>query len=312
MLNRRSLLTAGAGAAVAYALPPAAMAQTPGSADARLDAVLDRIFYADVDDSPERATSLGLDTGARAALKRRLDDRSVEHKQAQLFRQRGQLQALRQIPRAEVSPRRRVDYDSVDYQLTTAVEGGEHFSFGSVGGRYSPYVISQLTGAYQDVPDFLDNQHKVQTSDDAEAYLDRLRAFPVAIRQDLDRQRHDASRGVFAPDFGLDLTLSQMKALRDQPPGQTVLAQSLGRKAKDAGLAGDWAARAEAIVAQEVFPALDLQLALVQELKSRAVHDAGVWRLPDGDAYYAAALASATTTRLSPAEVHQLGLDQVG
>jgi uncharacterized protein (DUF885 family) len=309
MLNRRSLLAAGAGAAVAHALPPLAWAQAP--ADARLVAELDRIFYADVDDSPERATQLGLDSGARAALKHRLDDRSLEHKKAQLARQRSQWDALRHMGPAGLSPARRVDYDSVDFQLRTAVEGGQRFSFGNVGGRYAPYVVSQLTGAYQDVPDFLDNQHKVQSAEDARAYLDRLKAFSVAIGQDLDRQRHDVAGGVFAPDFCLDLTLSQMKALRDQPPGQTVLVQSLARKAKDAGLQGDWAARAEAIVAGEVFPALDRQGALVRELRSRAVHDAGVWRLPDGDAYYAAALASATTTRLSPAEVHQLGLDQV-
>ena len=309
MLNRRSLLVAGAGVAVAAALPPIALAQ--GSADERLVAELDRIFYADVDDSPERATSLGLDNGARAGLKHRLDDRSLAHKQAQLVRQRGQLRALRGIGRAGLSPARRVDYDSVDFQLSTAVDGGQRFGFGNVGGRYAPYVVSQLTGAYQDVPDFLDNQHKVQTTEDAEAYLDRLKAFSLAIQQDIDRQRHDASGGVFAPDFCLDLTLSQLKALRDLEPGQTVLVQSLARKARDAGLAGDWAGRAEAIVRQEVFPALDLQLAQVRELKGRAAHDAGVWRLPDGDAYYAAALASATTTRLTPAAVHQLGLDQV-
>lgn len=310
MLDRRRLLAAGAGAAVAYALPPLAFAQTP--ADARLVDELDRIFYSGVDDSPQRATSLGLDTGTRAALKHRLDDRSLEHRQAQLVRQRGQWDALRGIGPGGLSPARRVDYDSVDFQLGAAVEGGERFGFGDVGGRYAPYVISQLTGAYQDVPDFLDNQHKVQSADDAEAYLDRLKAFAVAIQQDMDRQKHDVSGGVFAPDFCLDLTLSQMKALRDQPPGQTVLAQSLARKARDAGLQGDWTGRAAAIVAGEVFPALDRQQALVQELKTKAVHDAGVWRLPDGDAYYAAALAMATTTKLTPADVHQLGLDQVG
>ena len=311
MLNRRSLLAAGAGVAVTSILPPLALAQGPAAADARLVELLDRIFYSDLDDGPERATSLGLDSGARSGLKHRLDDRSLAHKQAQLVRHRGQLHALRQIGRDGLSPARRVDYDSVDFQLGTAVEGGERYGFGDVGNRYAPYVISQLTGAYQDVPDFLDNQHKVQTAGDAEAYLDRLHAFPAVMDQDIDRQKHDAAAGVFAPDFCLDLALSQLRTLKSIAPGQTVLVQSLARKAKDAGLAGDWAARAEAIVTGDVFPALDRQIALVQELKSRAVHDAGVGRLKDGEAYYAAALAAATTTRLSPAEVHQLGLDQV-
>ena len=199
----------------------------------------------------------------------------------------------------------------MEFQLRTAVEGGQRYPFGSVGGRFIPYVISQLNGAYRDVPDFLDNTHKVQTADDAEAYLDRLRAFPLAMDQDLERQKRDAAAGVFAPDFMLDLALAQLKSLRAAPAGQSVLVQSLARKAKEAGLAGDWAGRAEAIVTGEVFPAFDRQASLLQDLRVRAVHDAGVWRLPDGEAYYAAGLAAATTTTLAPAEVHQLGLDQV-
>ena len=310
MLNRRRLLASGAAAAVACALPPLSFAQPAGS-DATLVELLDRIFYAGIADSPEQATSLGLDTGARAGLRHRLDDRSFAFKQARLERDRINLAALRAIPRASLSPGRRVDHESVEFQLRTAVEGGQRYPFGSVGGRFIPYVISQLNGAYRDVPDFLDNTHKVQTADDAEAYLDRLRAFPLAMDQDLERQKRDAAAGVFAPDFMLDLALAQLKSLRAAPAGQSVLVQSLARKAKEAGLAGDWAGRAEAIVTGEVFPAFDRQASLLQDLRVRAVHDAGVWRLPDGEAYYAAGLAAATTTTLAPAEVHQLGLDQV-
>ena len=310
MLNRRRLLASGAAAAVAGALPPLSFAQPAGS-DATLVELLDRIFYAGIADSPEQATSLGLDTGARAGLRHRLDDRSFAFKQARLERDRINLAALRAIPRASLSPGRRVDHESVEFQLRTAVEGGRRYPFGSVGGRFIPYVISQLNGAYRDVPDFLDNTHKVQTADDAEAYLDRLRAFPLAMDQDLERQKRDAAAGVFAPDFMLDLALAQLKSLRAAPAGQSVLVQSLARKAKEAGLAGDWAGRAEAMVTGEVFPAFDRQASLLQDLRVRAVHDAGVWRLPDGEAYYAAGLAAATTTTLAPAEVHQLGLDQV-
>src|SRR5262249_26839453 len=46
-------------------------------------------------------------------------------------------------------------------------------------------------------------------------------------------------------------------------------------------------------------------------MRKTAPHDAGVWRLPGGDAFYADALKSATTTNLTPDEVHKIGLDEV-
>jgi uncharacterized protein (DUF885 family) len=49
----------------------------------------------------------------------------------------------------------------------------------------------------------------------------------------------------------------------------------------------------------------------VTEMHRKATHDAGVWRLPDGEAYYAAALVIWTTTGKKPEEIHQLGLETV-
>jgi uncharacterized protein (DUF885 family) len=313
MLDRRQLLASATALAAGAALPRLAWAEAPANpTEARLSQLLDRFFYERLDDSPQSAASLGLDKGERAALKSRLDDRSAAHKARQLERDKAQLAALGGVDRAALGPAAQVDYDVVAYQLRTSVDGGDKFKFGSVGGRYSPYVISQLTGAYQDIPDFLDNQHRVDTGGDADAYLERLHGFARALDQDLDRARADVAAGVVPPDFALDTAAAQLQALRGAPAGQTVLVQSLARKAKAAGLDdGGYAAKAEAIVSGEVYPALDRQLAFVTGLKAKAPHDAGVWRLPPGDPYYAAALASATTTTLKPAEVHQMGLDQV-
>ena len=61
----------------------------------------------------------------------------------------------------------------------------------------------------------------------------------------------------------------------------------------------------------KIIPALGRQIALMSDLKAHAVHDAGVWRLPDGPAYYAASVMSATTTSLSPETIHQTGLEIV-
>src|SRR5690348_16306506 len=99
-----------------------------------------------------------------------------------------------------------------------------------------------------------------------------------------------------------------MKSMR-APAEKSVLVTSLAERAKAKGVAGDWAARASAAYTAKVLPALDAQMALLTELQGKAKHDAGVWRLPDGEAYYAQMLANQTTMTLSPAEVHKMGVD---
>jgi uncharacterized protein (DUF885 family) len=308
-MDRRQFM-AGAGAATLASTSVAQVA--PGaSTDARLRTMLDRFFYDRLNDSPEGATSLGLDTGERAALRSRLSDRSAAGRARELARAKAERAELRRIDRTALSPAARVDHDVVAYQLDRAVTGGERFTYGSDSGRYAPYVLSQLTGAYRNVPDFLDGQHPVKTAADADAYLARLSAFPKAIDDNSINQHADAARGVFAPDFLLDTTLRQMAALRDQPAASTTLVTSFTAKLKAAGLPSDRAARAAAIVEREVYPALDRQRALVTELRAKATHDAGAWRLPDGDAYYAAAAEAASTVAMSGDAIHRMGLEQV-
>ncbi|CAN5451608.1 DUF885 family protein [soil metagenome] len=305
ILDRRSFLATTAGAALMTAAP--ALAQ--GGEDAKLKTLLDKIFEDQVDDSPERATSLGLDKGARAALKGQLDDRSAAARDARLAKVKARVAALNAIDRKALSPASKVDLDVVLYQNSHALSNGEKYRFGAVGGRFSPYVISQQNGAYQDIPDFLDNQHRVATAADADAWISRLHAFGKVLDQDLARMTSDVASGVVPPDFVCDLTLAQLKALRDQPPEKTVLVTSLVAKA--AGLTADYATPAAKIVAEEIYPALDRQIAAVTANRAIATSEAGIGRLKNAAAYYADACEASTTTTMTPQEIHQLGLDQV-
>jgi uncharacterized protein (DUF885 family) len=307
-IDRRAFLATTAAGALAAATPALAQA---GPQDAALRTKLDAMFEALVDDSPRFATSLGLDKGPRAAMKSRLDDNSAAAKARRLERSRGWLKDLRALDRAKLSPASKVDYDVVVYQYDQAVTNGDKWKFGDVGGNFSPYVISQQRGAYVNIPDFLDSQHRVSDAADAEAYLARLHDFVRAMDDDLSRQRADVALGVVPADFICDLALGQMKALRDQAPEKTVLVSSIAKKAKAAGVPGDWEARATKIVSGEVFPALDRQIAAMTALRAKARPDVGAWALPNGDACYADAVKASTTTDYTPQQVHQLGLDQV-
>ncbi|RYM13523.1 DUF885 domain-containing protein [Sphingobium cupriresistens] len=307
-MNRRQFLATSGATAIAAATP-SAFAQA-GGADTRFRAMLDDFFYARLAESPEQATRLGLDTGARAALRGKLSDTSAAGAARDLARTKAQAKRLASVDRAKLSQASQLDYDVVAYQLDRAVSG-ERFGYGETAGRYAPYILSQLTGSYREIPDFLDSQHRVKDAADADAYLARLEAFPAAMDGELARQKTDAAKGVFAPDYILDTTMKMQAALRDQPAAQTVLVASFVKKLAAAGLPPERAAQAEKIVAEKIFPAVDRQRALVQQLRAKASHDAGCWRLPDGEAFYAAAAEAATTTKLTGDDIHQLGLDQV-
>ena len=185
---------------------------------------------------------------------------------------------------------------------------GDRYGISNVG---SPYRISQQDGAYFSIPDFLDSQHPIENRDDAEAYLARLSAFPIALDQQSAAQREDSARGYLAPAWSLDLALGQMSALLAPAAAETSMADSLARRAEAKGIGGDWRARAARIIENEVFPALRRQHELVANLRSETAEGDGVWRVPRGDEIYNDALRQFTTTEKSAEEIHQTGLQQV-
>jgi uncharacterized protein (DUF885 family) len=312
VIDRRRLMIASAAAAALA--PVAARADGPAAAGtpegAKMNKLLDGFIQEMLDHSPEAATGFGLDTGPRAAQRGQLDDGSLAATEDAKKRLWADDDKLHTINRAALSPAEKVTYDTIAYVLDAQAQDARTFPYagGGVGG---PYVVSQLTGNYQQIPDFLDSQHPVESAADADAYLSRLKAFATVLDQDCEQVRHDAGMGVFAPDFILDKALIQLAALRDVPPEKSNLVNSVVNRAKAKGLTADYATPATKIYTGEVQPALDRQIALLKELRAKATHDAGVWRLPKGEEYYARSLRQGTTTDLSPKEVHELGLERV-
>ena len=219
-MDRRRFLIASALAGGAACLPsfvPQVLAAD--SSDAQLRALLDAFFDEDLAENPQRATALGLDVGDRADFRRRLDNYSAAGRTRVVERQRQRLQRLKAGHRAGLSPESQVDYDVIEWSAMQAVDGGTRFPFGE--SPWTPYAISQLTGPYQSVPDFLSSIHPVRSKTDAEAYLARLEAFPVALDDSTAIFSDDAARGVLAPDFVLATTVAQLDKLRAPDPQLT-------------------------------------------------------------------------------------------
>ncbi|MDE1145719.1 MAG: DUF885 family protein [Azospirillaceae bacterium] len=309
MFNRRAFLAAGAASVALAAARPGLAAATPASAPTGdLNRLLDIFFQEDLRRSPEGTTLAGLDTGALAGLRGRLDDRSDAGRKAAAAARANQLKRLRALDRKSMTGIDGVNYDSVDYVLATAVDADTRFDFGSYD-QQSPYVLCQLAGAYQSVPNFLDAHHPVENTADADAYLARLEAFAGALDTETEQFRRDSGSGVLAADFMLDTTLAQLRNLRVDVD-QSGLVTSLGKRAMAAGLGGHYGAQAAKIYTDKVGPALDRQIAAVAAGRARATHDAGVWHIRDGADWYAQGLKASTTTTLSPDEIHKIGVDQ--
>jgi len=302
--RRRLLLTAAATAAVA---PSVSWAAT--DADARLNALLDGWFEADIDEAPERATSLGLDRGARAGLSSKLSEAGPEAIRKDREKAISRWETLRAIDKTGLSEAGALNHAIAAFDRETSAETAR-FAYGAGPGWGSPYIVTQLTGGYFEVPDFLDNQHRVEDAAGADAFLSRLEAFAGVLDGETEKVREDAGQGVVPPDFVIDRALPQIRTLRDSPAADMAMIQSLMRKTGALNLSG-YDARAAAIVDEKVKPALSRQIAALEAIRPGAVHDAGVWRLPEGEAFYANGLKANTTTNLSAAEIHALGKEQV-
>jgi uncharacterized protein (DUF885 family) len=300
MPDRRQLL---GGAAALAALP--ALARAAGSEDARLAALLARQMDEYLDLSPQAAAALLTGPRARAA-RFRLDARSVAGRDRDAAAARRWRAELAAIDRARLSPRAAADRDAAAFACEMLAEMGARYGFQDHALRPGPYLISQMSGDYYWLPeDFA--RAPIASREDADSYLARLAAFAVALDQETERVRIDAAAGVIPPDFVLARIVAQLTDLRAAPVETSSLVTGPAERAAARGFA-DLGPAARRILAGQVHPALDRQIALFRSFQAGAVHEAGVWRLPDGEAWYALALRSNTTVPTPPLAMHEQGL----
>jgi uncharacterized protein (DUF885 family) len=313
--NRRQLLLVATALAAASATPRLAAAAgaataAPTGEAAKMYALFDAAVAKIFRQAPETAAYLGLDNREYAWTKSLLSDRSMAAIKRNQIDNVEQLAALRAIDRKQLSGMDAVNYDTVEFVLAVQAEGDSQFDYGG-GGSGAPYILSQLTGSYQGTPDFLDNMHGIKTKADADAYLDRMVAFGRQMDQESEIAEHDFAEGVIPPDFIIDKALIQMKVFAGTPVDKAPIVQSLIRRAKEAKIEGDYTKIAGLLYQENVLPALKRQIALLEGARSKAVHTAGVARLPKGEAYYAVSLKNYTTAVMAPDDIHALGLSLV-
>jgi uncharacterized protein (DUF885 family) len=311
--SRRAFVAGLAASTAAFAAPQTAFAVTPRRVtplEALLNTFADELLVL----SPENATGLGLDSGKHADLRALLDDAGLAGREKAAAQFASMRARLDKVDVSKLSPRQQLQGATVDYALSRA-EDGARFAYGGgamngFGGGATPYVVTQQDGAITGISEFLNAQHPVKNSADAEAYLARVAAFGRVLDQETAQMREDAGRGVMPPAFVAKTALGQLQEFRATAAGEQTMVSSLTKRTKAAGISGDWAARCTKAIESIVYPALDRQIAAFTETTKNAPDVAGVQRLPEGEAYYAYGLRLGTTTTTGADEIHRIGLAQ--
>ena len=305
MIERREFL---AGAAL-LARSGAGSAFAADAPDAALAAMLQRHAEAYLTRMPEEATGGRRADSASPALRSRLDDRSLAARAGDRAAVKLALIELSGIDRAALSPAAALDLDVARFVYTALDDLLGRYGFVDLNLRPSPYVVQQMGGAWYWLPGALGERQPLAAPADVDIWLARLDGFATALDQETEWVRHDAAGGVSPPDFVIDRTVPQLMALRDEPLAQSRLMAPMLARIAARGFP-DASARAGAILRTRIVPALDRQIAALNALRSQASDIGGVWRLPDGEAYYAAALRANTTTDVAPGDLHREGLAQ--
>lgn len=321
-VTRRTLLQNSAAISIASALGLSACSQTTPSSigpvtqagNAEIDGLLKSAADLLITAYPETASSAGLDKGEFSYLKSKLTDRSLQG-QTNIKGQVTKMAArLRRAKSTDLSANDTLNLDVTSAIFDTAVDGFD-IPYGDMAllnynwsYRPSPYVVAQNTGAFIEIPSFLESSHSLETGEDAQSYLARMRLYADQLDGETQRLSRDGEAGIVLPDFLLVKTLGQLRGARAQDPSTWGIVKTLNAKSD---VVGNHSVKAREIAETLIGPAMDRQITALEALAPQATSDAGIWAKKDGDAYYDWAIKAGTTTTMSADDIHEMGLSEL-
>ncbi|MGI8481069.1 MAG: DUF885 domain-containing protein [Chthoniobacterales bacterium] len=187
--------------------------------------------------------------------------------------------------------------------------------------RFYNYPVNQMFGWHAQTPTFLINIHRIDSQKDAEAYIARLNGIPKLADQLLENLQVRASKGIVPPKFVFPLVLDACrKVLEGRPFDQTANDSTLladftkkvtALKEIDGATRDRLISDASKALTNSFQPAYQKLIAFLEAQEKTATDDAGVWKFPNGDAFYEFALRRTTTTNMTANEIHEVGLKEV-
>jgi uncharacterized protein (DUF885 family) len=236
----------------------------------------------------------------------KLDDRSLAFAEKQTRQLERELAILRRYDREEL--RDRLSYDVAEWAGADMLAGLQF--------RFHGYPLSQMDGEQSALPSFMLSTHRIRSARDARNYVARLEQFDTYFFHVLEDLNLREQRGITPPRFVVDRVLAEMRGFIAQPPTEHVLYVHLRAMLdslpdmdvleRAAVLAG-----ADSALTEHVYPAYRRLIAYGEHLARIATTDDGVWKLPDGAAFYQYQLRHHTSTDMTADQIHQLGLQEV-
>lgn len=249
---------------------------------------------------PEMATQAGF-----PGFNDRWTDDSLEAIARRKQELQAPLRAVAAIRRARLSPADQLNYDLFKRALDLEVQGTRF------PGEY--LAITQMGGAQQEVPEILEMAPR-NTVQDYENILARLQAVPALVDQKIVLLQKGLAAGVTPPRITLrdvpDLIKSQTVDDLDENPVLKPFTQFPPQISEPdrARLRRE----AAAALRSKIIPAFSkLYDFMTNRYLPGARETIGMSELPDGPAWYAYQARAQTTTDLTPAQIHDLGLSEV-
>ena len=296
-----------ANAPAAEAAPAEAAETAEQTESERLNAFFEEVFQANVARSPMTQTFLGMKTnyGSWSDASPEFDQEGFELNQAFLAQMREDF-----------------DFDALDDSAQLSWRLFERNAERDAEGRRwidHGYTFTPRSGPHMNSPTFLINNHRVDEASDAEAYIERLNGMGDYLDQNIANARRSYEMGVYTPLWTYEPMIETARNVISGAPfddgDDSPLLGDFRRKVQALDVSDEEKARligeAETALTDVVAPAYGRIIALFEEMATTASNDDGVWKHPDGGDFYNYLLAGYTTTEMTAAEIHQLGLDEV-
>lgn len=272
----------------------------------RANALFDDMYMEQVKRSPELQTSLGIKWDYD-----KWDNLSEAFVRETHELHKRQLARLNTLEPAELDEKTLISYRLFRQNLENAIAD---FKW-----RDHDYPLNQMFGVHSNVPSLLVNQHQVTSIEDAEAYIARLNAVPALFDQLIAGLDRRAAKGIIVPAFIIPYVVRDCRNVISGAPfgggEDSVLLADFRQKIS--ALKVDETGKQRLLQAavdalrQKVEPAYRKLMDALTVLARQADDRAGVWKLPQGDEFYAVALQRTTTTDLTADQIHELGLKEV-
>ena len=274
-----------------------------------LNLFYEKVFAQVLFEEPELLSSLGLvERFGITGHNGKLGDASPAHQQRYFDRARKNLEDLHAYPLEKQNASQQLSTHILEWYISREIEGEKY--------QWHNYPVNQLFGVQNEFPSFMANTHRLLAPRDCEYYRQRLNAVGTKFDQLLESLKVREQKGILPPRFVVEKVLVEMNNFVAQPASENILATSFKtRAAKIDGMTDEQRAafqkKIETAITDRVYPAYHKLIDYFTALLPKTTTDDGVWKLPDGDAFYAYALRKNTTTTLKPEEVHDLGLREV-